>query len=269
MRVRDRLDLGRGVRDLDEMVKVMAELQTGAKTVALCHGVFDLLHIGHIRHLKEARRAADYLVVSITPDQFVNKGPHRPAFTARLRAEALAALRQVDFVVINQWPTAVEVLDKLKPNVYVKGPDYRLAEDDLTGGITREREAIEAVGGRLIFTSDITFSSSHLLNRYYSPFSEEMESFLKGMRGQREELLGIEKEPLLDVSWNESGLEIENSATPYFSGRPTHRPTPNVPRGASPWVKGLIAAASAYLWDEQGMEPDEITLAKFLDHLLK
>src|SRR3990167_11074467 len=71
----------------------------GEKKIAHCHGVFDLLHIGHIRHFKRAREYGDLLVVSLTPDAYVNKGPGRPAFNEQLRAEAIASLDCVDYVI--------------------------------------------------------------------------------------------------------------------------------------------------------------------------
>ena len=134
--------------------------------------MFDLLHIGHLRHLKAARQFGDLLIVTITPDRFVNKGPGRPAFTEALRAEALAMLECVDMVAINHWPTAVEAIKLLKPDFYVKGSEYREAAKDVTGGIVHEQEAVESVGGRLVFTDDITFSSSSLLNRHFASHSE-------------------------------------------------------------------------------------------------
>ena len=70
----------------------------------ICHGVFDLLHIGHIKHFEEARTFGDVLVVTITPDEFVYKGPNRPAFSSVLRLEALAALESINFVAENKWP---------------------------------------------------------------------------------------------------------------------------------------------------------------------
>ena len=73
------------------------------KTIGLCHGVFDLLHPGHLRHLAKAKKKVDLLVVSITADQFVNKGPGRPAFNQDLRAESLANITSVDFVVVCPW----------------------------------------------------------------------------------------------------------------------------------------------------------------------
>jgi cytidyltransferase-like protein len=81
-------------------------MRRGGRKIVHCHGCFDLLHIGHIKHLQAARRIGDFLIVTVTPDRYVNKGPGRPAFTERLRAEALAALDCVDLVTIARSPTA-------------------------------------------------------------------------------------------------------------------------------------------------------------------
>lgn len=142
------------------------------------HGVFDLLHPGHIRHFEAARRHGDVLVVTLTPDHFVAKGPGRPVFNERLRAESVAALECVDYVAINRWPTAVETINLLRPNVYCKGSDYENRDSDLTGGILLEEQAILEAGGRIEFTSDITFSSTELLNQFYGVYPEEARRFL-------------------------------------------------------------------------------------------
>ena len=81
-------------------LKTIRKMQQEGKKIVHCHGVFDLLHVGHIRHLNHAKKIGDVLVVSITSDRFVNKGPNRPAFTQSLRAEALSSLECVDYVLI-------------------------------------------------------------------------------------------------------------------------------------------------------------------------
>lgn len=146
--------------------------------VVLCHGVFDLLHIGHIRHLQEAKALGDFLLVTITPDEYVNKGPGRPAFTSNVRAEAVAALNCVDYVALNRWPTAVETIKLLRPNCYVKGPDYADAQKDHTGGIGPEEDAVNAVGGRLVITGGETFSSTKLLNDRLSAHPKDVADYL-------------------------------------------------------------------------------------------
>lgn len=163
---------------LDELPDQLEASRAAGNTVVHCHGVFDLLHVGHVRHFESAKRLGDILVVTITADRHVNKGPNRPAFAEDLRAEAIAALHCVDFVAINKWPTAVETLHLLRPHVYVKGSEYRDAHNDVTGGIGPEIEAAEAVGARVAFTDDLTFSSSNLLNRFMPVLAEAPRNFL-------------------------------------------------------------------------------------------
>lgn len=148
------------------------------KRLVQCHGVFDLLHIGHIKHFEHAKSLGDILIVSITADQYVNKGPGRPYFTERLRAEALAALSCVDYVVINPNSTAVEAIQHIQPQFYVKGIEYQNPENDCTGKIVNEEEAVKLAGGELHFTQGIVFSSSELLNRFFSPYPPEVVSYL-------------------------------------------------------------------------------------------
>jgi rfaE bifunctional protein kinase chain/domain/rfaE bifunctional protein nucleotidyltransferase chain/domain len=158
-------------------------LRADGKRIVQAHGVFDLLHVGHIRHLNEARTFGDVLVVSITEDVHVNKGPHRPAFTESLRAEALASLTAVDFVTISRAPSAVPMIELLRPHVYVKGPDYRDQDGDITGGIKREEDAVCRGGGVIQITEDVTFSSSTLINRFMPSFSDSVEAYLTQLRG--------------------------------------------------------------------------------------
>lgn len=124
----------------------------------------------------------DVLVVTLTPDRFVNKGPGRPAFNEVLRAEAIAALDTVDYVAINEWPTAIETIKALKPDLYVKGPDYKKMDDDITGNIESEKNAIEYVGGQIAFTSAETFSSSRLINDFMQQ-DEEQKHFIRDLKG--------------------------------------------------------------------------------------
>ena len=168
---------------LDQFVERVAELKAAGKSVVLCHGVFDLLHYGHVLHFEEARRQGDALVVTITPDVYVNKGPGRPAFTEAYRAQVLAALEMVDYVAINKWPSAVEMLEAVKPDVYAKGPDYKNHDSDVTGKIGEEEAAVHKSGGRIYYTEDLVFSSSNLINRHLSSHSKEVNDYLTELRG--------------------------------------------------------------------------------------
>ncbi len=184
--------LNQKIRYIEELAVILEELKMSGQKIIHCHGVFDLLHPGHVRHFHAAKALGDILVVTITPDKYVNKGPGRPVFAEALRAEFIAALESVDYVVINLWPTAVEAIKRLKPNVYVKGQDYADPEKDETHGISLEKEAIESIGGEIHFTDDITFSSSSLLNEYFEVYPEEAQTFLRSFRKKHsaDEIIG-------------------------------------------------------------------------------
>jgi rfaE bifunctional protein nucleotidyltransferase chain/domain len=162
-------------------VRIAAERAAG-KRIVHAHGVFDLLHPGHIRHLAEAKSLGDLLVVTLTEDKHVNKGPNRPAFPEALRAESIAALASVDFVAINRSASAIPAIDLLQPHVYVKGSEYKHAADDLTGKITDEEAAVRAHGGSIAFTEDVVFSSSALLNQYLPSYPPDVQQYLRDIR---------------------------------------------------------------------------------------
>lgn len=147
-----------------------------------CHGVFDVLHAGHVAYFESAKKMGDFLVVSVTSDAFVNKGPGRPFFNSSIRAKVLASLEIVDAVVVSNYPTATAVIEALKPDFYVKGPDYSDKAKDLTGGIIAEEEAVEKWGGKLHFTGDETFSSSKLLNLFFHEWSEDQRVHIEEVR---------------------------------------------------------------------------------------
>jgi rfaE bifunctional protein kinase chain/domain/rfaE bifunctional protein nucleotidyltransferase chain/domain len=165
------------IKSISDLSAILEKSRDGKKIV-LCHGVFDLLHIGHIRYFEQAKKHGEILIVTVTPDRFVNKGPERPLFPEKLRAESIASLEIVDYVAINEWPTAVETIGILKPEIYAKGSEYKEAEKDITGKITDEENAIHAIGGSLVFTEDIVFSSSQLINKNFSIFPEDTRNFL-------------------------------------------------------------------------------------------
>ena len=153
------------IKKLEELNQIIADLKSTGKKIVHCHGVFDLLHIGHIKHFAQAKGLGDVLIVSITADQFVNKGPNRPAFSDQYRIEAVAALDAVDYVVLSKKPTAVKMIEALRPNIYCKGQDYLNKENDTSGEIRNEISAVKKIGGKIVHTKDITFSSSNLINK--------------------------------------------------------------------------------------------------------
>ena len=161
-----------------EISQVVGKIRKDGKTVALCHGVFDLLHPGHFEHFRQASDLADFLIVSITADEFVNKGPGRPLFN-QVRTQTLATLEMIDYVVISDQATAEEVIRLIRPEYYVKGPEYSSPKDDVTGMIFKESAAIEAYGGKVYFTGGITSSSSLLINRFYSSVDIQAQNWIK------------------------------------------------------------------------------------------
>jgi rfaE bifunctional protein nucleotidyltransferase chain/domain len=154
------------VLSLAELAPQIAQMKQQGKTIVHCHGCFDLMHPGHIKYLQAAKEMGDILVVTISPDRYVDKGPGRPVFSEKLRAECLAALECVDYVAINEWPTAEETLRLLRPHYYVKGQEFENLEDK-TGKVQREFQVVQEVGGKMRFTHEIVFSSTELLNKYF------------------------------------------------------------------------------------------------------
>ncbi|MEM1109178.1 MAG: adenylyltransferase/cytidyltransferase family protein [Planctomycetota bacterium] len=151
--------------DLDALADTARDHREAGRRVVLAHGCFDLLHVGHVRYLEAARALGDILLVTVTPDRFVGKGLGRPAFPDRQRAELLAALRCVDGVAINRWPTAIETLHLLQPDVYAKGQEYADAARNPESPVGRECAAAEAHGGQLALIDTEKLSSTAILNR--------------------------------------------------------------------------------------------------------
>ena len=182
----------RKIFDLHELARVLNLRRAEGERVVHCHGVFDLLHPGHVRHFEAAKRHGHVLVVTVTPDQYVAKGPGRPAFNHRLRAESIASLECVDFVAVSASPTAVEAIRLLRPHVYAKGEDYRDRDSDLTGGIHLEEAAVREVGGEMVFTAEMSFSSTELINQFYNVYPESAQRFLEEFRSRHtaDEVIG-------------------------------------------------------------------------------
>jgi rfaE bifunctional protein nucleotidyltransferase chain/domain len=142
------------------LARVTADRAAG-HTIAFANGAFDLLHVGHIRYLEAAKREGDRLVVAINDDQSVRslKGANRPVLGERDRAELVAALRAVDYVVIFHEATVTPLLELLRPDVHCKGTDY-------TVETIPERDTVRAYGGRLAIVGDSKdHSTSDLLSR--------------------------------------------------------------------------------------------------------
>jgi rfaE bifunctional protein kinase chain/domain len=131
--------------------------------VIVCHGVFDVVHPGHVRHLAFAKTKAEVLVVSLTADRHIKKGVYRPHIPERLRALNLAAFEMVDYVVIDEEATPLANLAALRPDFFAKGFEY--TSSGLPPATQEEADVVGGYGGQLIFTpGDVVFSSSKFLN---------------------------------------------------------------------------------------------------------
>jgi len=167
---------------LEELEKICKDEKTRGEKIVLCHGCFDLLHPGHIRHFKAAKKYGDLLAVTIIPDRFVMKGPGRPVFNEHLRAESIASLADVDYVALDKWGAVVKTIELLKPDFYIKGREYSDSAVDVTSTIILEEQAVKKVGGEMRFTEEITFSSSSIINEHFDILSKEAKEYIKKLK---------------------------------------------------------------------------------------
>ena len=147
------------------LVERVARDRSNGLTMAFANGGFDLLHVGHVRYLEAARQEADRLIVAVNDDRSIQalKGPARPVLPEADRAELVAALRAVDYVVIFPEPTVTPLLELLRPDVHCKGTDY-------TVETVPERDTVRAYGGRIAIAGDAKdHSTSDLLTRLRRP----------------------------------------------------------------------------------------------------
>ena len=166
---------------LNQLTKIIQNLKKQDKKISLCHGVFDLLHPGHINHFEQAKKNSDILIVSVTADKDVIKGPGKPYFKEKLRMKSLSSLEVIDFVVISNDRSAVNVIRHLKPNYYFKGTDYKNLKDDVTGKINLEKKEVEKFGGQLCYTTGQTFSSSEIINKEFF-YNKDQNNFIKRLK---------------------------------------------------------------------------------------
>lgn len=167
-----------------EEIEIIAEtLRKNGKRIAHCHGCFDMIHPGHTMQFRQAKALADVLVVSITADEFIRKGPGRPVYNEKSRAQVLSSLVPVDFVVIDKDPSSAGLIRKIKPSFYIKGKDYSVGvTGDVKLRLDAEINAVESGGGKIVFLELLQdnfyskkFSSSGLFDRFLQGISNGKE----------------------------------------------------------------------------------------------
>src|SRR4029077_11560485 len=154
-------DYRRKIKTVDEISAAIGP-RPRKSSVVMCHGVFDLVHPGHIRHLVYAKEKADILVASLTADEHISKASYRPFVPQDLRALNLAALEMGDYVILDPNPTPLENISRLQPDYFAKGYEY--IDGGLNPKTQQELETLQQFGGEILFSpGDIVYSSSHLI----------------------------------------------------------------------------------------------------------
>ena len=145
-----------------KILEIIENMRNRGNKIGLCVGAFDVLHPGHLTHLNSAKKHCDALVIGITSDKYVSKrrSKGRPVFNEQLRAFSVSQIKAVDYVFISNYKTANEAIMQLKPDFYIKGPDYK---NDFESDIISERESIKKVGGRIVYTEDEKLSTSEII----------------------------------------------------------------------------------------------------------
>lgn len=163
---------------VNKLANIILQLKKKKKKIVHCHGAFDLLHSGHINHFREAKKFGDILIVTVTQDKYVNKGPNRPVLNLNARIDVLSSIKEIDYLAANIFSDAVKLIKTLKPNFYCKGKDYKNHSFDVTEGIIKELKAIKSVGGKLVYTESKLFSSSKIINEKNYNLTNEQKKFL-------------------------------------------------------------------------------------------
>ena len=163
----------------EQAPEVFAKLKHEGKKIVQCHGTFDLIHPWHIYHLEEAKALGDLLVVTVTADKFVSKGPGRPYFNDKLRLKSLSALACVDYVVLIPFTAAVEAIKCVTPDIYCKGTEYSDHKNDVTGNIVDDVETVQSLGGQVRYIGSVVFSSSRLLNNHFDDMDSSIKDFCR------------------------------------------------------------------------------------------
>ena len=212
--------------------------QGRGRVVVMCHGCFDIVHPGHLRHLTWARQQGDVLIVSISADSVIDKGVGRPLVPEALRAENLAALECVDMVVVTPTPTAVETIHAIRPDRYVKGAEYRDLHDPR---ISAERDAVRAGGGHVLFSAgDVVYSSTQLIGAHAGEWRMQRER-IRGY-AQRHHLRADSMRKLMRMSANLRCLVVGDSILDeYIHCDPTHV------AGESPMLNATLVGRERFM----------------------
>lgn len=153
------------IKLLEEILPIVKKLKAEKKKIVLGHGVFDLMHYGHIHYLEQAKILGDILIVSVVINKFIKKGPKRPVFNEKTRANSIAALNCVDYVVLCRDFGPWKILEDLKPDIYVKGDDSKHQLEDPKSGLNKDKKIVESYNGILYFTKSLPIHSTAIFEK--------------------------------------------------------------------------------------------------------
>lgn len=176
--------LNQKIKTLEELSPIIKELKQEGKKIVLSHGAFDLIHHGHFNYLKESKKLGDILVTSIVADEFLRKGLKKPIFNENIRADSLASLEYVDYVVLCRYFGAWEIIKTIKPDIYTKGEEASRQLKNPMSGVNKDMEAIQSVGGEFHFTKSIPVQMADILNTYSRVLPDDVISFFERFKGK-------------------------------------------------------------------------------------
>lgn len=153
------------IKSLKNLLPIIKKLKAENKKIVLGHGVFDLMHYGHIHYLEQAKNLGDVLVVSVVINRFIKKGPKRPVFNEKTRAKSIAALSCVDYIVLCHDFGPWKILEEVKPDIYVKGEDSKHQLEDPKSGLNKDKKIVESYGGVLYFTNSLPIHSTAIFKK--------------------------------------------------------------------------------------------------------
>lgn len=165
------LPSARKIKRLDELATIVEGLKRDGKTIVQAHGVFDLVHPGHIYQFEQAKKLGDVLMVSVVDDRFVQKGSGRPFFNEEIRTKWLAALEIVDFVVLCGAVHPHDVIRNAKPHFYVKGEAYEPFLNDSQSPFFKDKIVCDSVGAELKFLKETKIHSTDLFEKLKKYFT--------------------------------------------------------------------------------------------------
>ena len=193
------------------------------KKIGMVHGVFDVIHLGHIIHFLEAKKKVDFLIASVTLDKYVKKAPGKPIFSIEKRIKVLENLKSIDLVMESKSPTALKNISLIKPDFYFKGSEYE-NNKDITNNIKIEKKYVRKFGGKIIFTYGDIFSSSKIINEKFNFIPEETKNYIKNidLKKLKENLLNFKEinkkiliigDPIVDIYKMVQSTGKSNKAT--------------------------------------------------------